>query len=203
MKFKLWLENAENKPNIFLDLDETLVKTTFVPTSMLEDKELVEKINHLGGKIGSDFVTFLRPHAKEFIKELKSFANVFILTNGKRKFQKNIIKLLEIPIKEKNIFGREDYDGSSNKLPQSENSILIDDLSLNTSGVQSKLNAMGINPKYDDEKFEYEPVKNHIKIKIFDLNPFDIIKNSNNKKENFNDKELINILPKIKEMVKK
>ena len=46
MDFKIWLENSEKKPAVFLDLDETLVKTRIVnpnEKTKLKDKKFKNK----------------------------------------------------------------------------------------------------------------------------------------------------------------
>ena len=174
MNFKIWLENLKEKPAVFLDLDETLVRTRIVSKNeetKPEDKLLKNE--------NSTYITTLRPHAIKFINALKEKANVYIFTNGEQKFQEKVIKLHSLPIEKNHIFGRENY----NKVPQSNNFILIDDLEFNTSGVQGKLNALGLNPEYDQKKFEYKPINNFMKIKAFLGDP--------------DDNELLNILPKI------
>lgn len=174
--FKLWFENLEKKPSVFLDLDETLVKTRIVSPNektMPEDKVF---------KYDSDsYATTLRPHAVNFINELKQKADVYIFTHGKQKFQEKVIKLHNLSIDKNHIFGREKYD----KIPKFSNFILVDDLELSTAGAQDKLNALGSFPEYDKENFKYKPINNFIKIKPFFGDP--------------NDNELLNVLPKILE----
>jgi len=174
--FKLWFENLEEKPSVFLDLDETLVKTRIVNTNeKTEPKDKKFKYN-------SDYyITILRPHAVNFINSLKQKANVYIFTHGKQKFQEKVIELHNLPISKKHIFGRENY----NKVPKLNNFILVDDLGLSTAGAQDKLNALGSFPEYDKENFKYKPINNFVNIKPFFGDP--------------NDKELLNVLPKILE----
>lgn len=176
MNFKIWLENSEKKPAVFLDLDETLVKTRIVnphEKTKLKDKKFKNK-NNL-------YVTTLRPHAIKFINLLKQKADVYIFTHGKQKFQEKVIELHNLPIEKNHIFGRENYS----KVPKLNNFILVDDLELSTAGAQDKLNALGSFPEYDKENFKYKPINNFIKIKPFFGDP--------------NDNELLNVLPKILE----
>lgn len=159
MNFKLWFENSESNPIIFLDLDETLVSTQKIPPN----PKNLEEMKNLGGvPVNQSHVSFLRPHAIEFVNNLKAIAKVYILTAGGREFQKNVVKALNIPIDEHDVFGVEDYDliePEHNILPKSKNSILVDDLHHTAPNTMSKLYALNIN---EDR---------HIKVNPFNFNP--------------------------------
>jgi len=146
MNFKLWFENSESNPIIFLDLDETLVSTLGMPSN----PKNLEEMKNLGGvPVNQSHVSFLRPHAIEFVNNLKAIAKVCILTAGRKKFQKNV-------------FGIEDYDlikPENNILPKSENSVLVDDLEHHAPNTMSKLYALNINEH------------RHIKVNPFNFNP--------------------------------
>lgn len=172
--FKLWLKTFKEKPAVFLDLDETLVKTRIVsPNEKINPKDKTFKYDD------DSYITTLRPHTIKFINSLKTKANVYIFTHGNQKFQQKVIELHNLPIHKDHLFGRERY----NKVPQLDNFVLVDDLEFNTSGIQHKLNSLGSFPKYDTENFEYKPVNNFINIKPFLGNP--------------EDNELLKILPEI------
>lgn len=158
INFKTWIENKEESPIIFLDLDETLVSTHKVPTL-----KSPEEIKTLGGVlINNSHASFLRPHAINFVINLKEIAKVCIITAGGSVFQKKVIKALGIPINENDIFGIEDYEflaPEKNELPKSKKSILVDDLDPTAGNTMAKLYALGI----DEDK--------HVKVKPFNFNP--------------------------------
>lgn len=172
--FKLWLEASKEKPAVFLDLDETLVKTRIVQTN-----EEIKSDDKTFKYENDSYITTLRPHAIKFINSLKRKANVYIFTHGKQKFQEKVIELHSLPIHKDHLFGIERYS----KAPKLNNFILVDDLGFNTSGVQHKLNNLGSFPEYDTENFKYKPINNFINIKPFLGDP--------------KDNELLAILPKI------
>ena len=186
--FKLWLENVEENPIIFLDLDETLVSTLKMPSNTKNTDEMIS----LGGvPVNDSYITFLRPHAIDFINKMKLIAKTCILTAGSREFQIKVIKALNIPIDDHNIFGMEDYDliePEDNKLPKSKNSVLVDDLESTSGKTMAKLYALGIN---EDR---------HIKANPFNFNPILAKKLPRFYK---NDDELIKIEPAILNMLKK
>jgi FMN phosphatase YigB (HAD superfamily) len=100
INFKIWIENKEEDLIIFLDLDETLVSTHKIP--LLNNPE---EIKALGGVlINNSYASFLRPHAIDFVNNLKAVAKVCIITAGGSLFQKKVIKALGIPIDENDIF---------------------------------------------------------------------------------------------------
>ena len=186
--FKLWLENAEKYPIIFLDLDETLVSTLKMPSNIKNADEMIS----LGGiPVNNSYITFLRPHAIGFINKMKSIAKTCIITAGGKAFQTKVIKTLNIPIDDHNIFGIEDYDliePEDNKLPKSKNSVLVDNLESTAGKTMAKLYALGIN--------EYR----HIKVNPFNFNPILAKKLPKFYK---NDYELIKIEPVIINILKK
>jgi len=158
INFKTWIENKEENPIIFLDLDETLVSTNKVPP--FKNPEEIKALS--GVLITNSYASFLRPHAIDFVNNLKAIAKVCIITAGGSVFQKKVIKALGIPIDENNIFGIEDYefiDPEENKLPKSKKSILVDDLDPTAGKTMAKLYALGIN---EDR---------HVKVKPFNFNP--------------------------------
>lgn len=159
--FKLWFENSESNPIIFLDLDETLISTLKLPSNTKNVDELIS----LGGiPVDDSYISFLRPHANEFINKMKSIAKTCILTAGSRAFQTKAIKALNIPIEDNHIFCIEDYDldfirPKDNKLPKNKNSVLVDDLDYTAGKTMAKLYAIGI----DEDR--------HIKVNPFNFNP--------------------------------
>lgn len=187
MKFKMWLENYEENPVIFLDLDETLVSTIKMPSNIKNANKMIS----LGGvPVNDSYITFLRSHAIEFVNEMKSIAKTCIITAGKRSFQTEVIKALYIPIDDNNIFGIEDYDltePENNKLPKSKNSVLVDDLESTAGKTMSKLYAIGI----DEDR--------HIKVNPFNFNPILAKKLPKFYK---NDDELLKIIPDIMNIIK-
>jgi len=179
MNFKTWIENKE-EPIIFLDLDETLISTQKV--SFNEKYE--EEMEKLGGvRIEESYISFLRPHAIDFVSNLKSVAKVCIMTAGGSVFQRKVIKALNIPIDENDVFGRRDYQflaPEMNKLPKSKKLILVDDLDPSAGNTMEKLYALGIN----EDK--------HVKVKPFN---FDIFLAKRFPRIFKNDTELLEIQP--------
>ena len=180
MNFKTWIENKEEEPIIFLDLDETLVSTQQVPFDENYEEEMIK----FGGVlIEESYISFLRPHAIDFVNNLKAVAKVCIMTAGGSVFQKKVIKALNIPIDENDVFGRRDYQflaPEMNKLPKSKKSILVDDLDPSAGNTMEKLYALGIN----EDK--------HIKVKPFN---FDIFLLKSFPRIFENDTELLEIQP--------
>jgi hypothetical protein len=152
MRFRKFYEQV-NGNNIYVDLDETLVKTQYLmnasnwlPIHNLSLENLADEFEKRGEKVirfGSDpknewFVTRVRPHAHEFLNVLHGMGEVAILTTGGTEFQAQVVKLHDLPIK--SVYGREQY-GS---LPKSPRSILIDDnWSMQSMGIESKIKAIG------------------------------------------------------------
>ena len=163
--FKNWLlseeylENTNQSPIVFLDLDETLVSTLKMPSNPNNIDELIT----LGGTpINNSHISFLRTHAIEFVNKMKSIAKTYIITAGGKEFQKKVVKALNIPIEQHDVFGIEDYDliePEHNILPKSKNSVLVDDLHHTAPNTMSKLYALNIN---EDR---------HIKVNPFNFNP--------------------------------
>lgn len=190
MNFKQWLENSEESTVVFLDLDETLVSTHKLPSNP-KNADLMRSIG--GVQIQDSYISFLRPHAIDFVNNLKSIARVCIITAGSGSFQKNVIHALKIPINDSDIFGFEDYDisvhrPSENKLPKSKNSVLVDDLNYDEPKTMEKLHAIGI----DEDK--------HIKVSPFKLDPIIATRFPNVFK---NDDELLKIEPKVVNILRK
>jgi len=108
-----------NAHTIFVDLDDTLVKS--MPLEYFRSKNS----QNANGKIfdwnNTKQITFLRPYAKELINHCKKLADTCIFTHGHNHFQKEVISVLNLPIK--CLYGREDY----HKVPKTRNAILIDD----------------------------------------------------------------------------
>lgn len=164
--FKQWMENLIAQNIVFVDLDETLVKTSYLVNANLnlykkerilsrdvpsDPKIKARDHENNGGKIiklqesennweNTWFVTYLRPGAIEFIKALYARAKVCILTSGGKEFQTRVIQVHNIPIPEHNIYGKFNYED----VPQSPYAVLVDDLEETTSGVYGKLQAIGV-----------------------------------------------------------
>lgn len=162
--FKTWLEEDE-KGFIFVDLDETLVLTRYLINANntlfsreqrlsgeypRDPKTLAKLHSENGGTVikinqseddwaNNWFVTYRRPGAIEFIESIKPLTQVFILTSGGKPFQTNVIKIHKIPIAENQILGRQEYG----QVPQNPKSVLVDDLTPQTSGAKNKLQAIG------------------------------------------------------------
>lgn len=142
---------------IFIDLDETLwhgVRPhdahTFLPVSQqaaylrMEEFEQLEFWEAHGQDIvveeayGGYVVNMLRPQARDFIRRCKALANTAILTYGDSEVQYPIWNAHGLPnIK---IFAYQDL----NNLPQSSNSILIDNWNSGHPHCHHKLISLGI-----------------------------------------------------------
>ena len=133
---------------INLDMDETLVysrrvegrpKLATLPGAIVFEDD----IDHVA------WVTFLRPGAKEFIATCQQLAPTNILTAGSKRFQTLILEkhgITTIPI-----FGREDY-ALIGHMPKTILHILIDDLDIETMGVQAKIQALCPDLYYESDE---------------------------------------------------
>lgn len=161
MNFKLWLEGSGGPPVVFLDLDGTLVSTHRTPPNPRN----ADLMRSLGGvPVRGSHISFLRPHAVEFVNKLKSVARVCVITAGSGGFQRDVVRALGIPVDGPDVFGLEDYDltvrrPSENGLPKSGNSVLVDDLDHDEPKTMEKLHAIGI----DEDR--------HVKVAPFAFDP--------------------------------
>ncbi len=219
ISFKLWLEQEDaQQPIVFVDLDETLIKTQFLRDAVTRwavnsdnvsydyftknpnefenyQKKMFESLKKLSPiLIGSvsdpnnSYVSLLRPHAIDFVKSLKPF-RVCALTSGKKDFQQDIINRQNIPFD--NVYGREDI--KTGNVSKSKIAVLVDDLSPTTSGIQSKMIAMGI---LQQETNDFDDESNQDVNKIY--NHFVQVKAWNG---DSNDGELTAKLSEVKEKI--
>lgn len=188
---------------IYVDLDETLVCTKlFLTGSNFLSPDLQEEFrkNYLfpnklkaiyeqaGEQVIGDYVTRLRPFALPFCETLLTLAPTVVLTNGITNFQKQVIKLHKIPIKE--VYGRDNY----HNVPPSSNGILIDNDNLTSGNMQNKLKAIGFTKRVTTHKFS-QMGSFIITDRIVNVKPWF--------GDDFDDQELMNILPKIERLVNK
>jgi hypothetical protein len=175
--------NKFKTPIVYLDFDETLVRTTQLVSQLHEwalrkyrknisdSRNVINMVKNDEAKYQDEmmtdlkelnpivfdhasikYISLLRPHVFDFISELSEY-KVAILTAGKKEFQQNIAVKQNLPIHE--IYGKFEY----NQIPKSKNCILVDDLDINTVGVNSKLKAMGIESPEDSSASNH-----HVKV---------------------------------------
>jgi len=213
--FKNWCEIKESSfetPIVYLDFDETLVRTTQLESFVYDwafkkynqtdrkkynqtdrkillnavkndflkyQEEMTNDLKELNPFVfdhpSGKYISLLRPHVFDFISALSEY-RIAILTAGKKEFQQNILSKYNLPISV--IYGKFEY----NQIPPCNNCILVDDLDINTIGVNLKLKAMGIeNP---DPEENHLASNHHVKV-----DPWFGDKN---------DTGLLNIIPEIK-----
>ena len=124
--------------NIFLDLDETLINTQYCRDSDKEYKEnTMGKYNAEEYEVfdfdmhGYTYMPFLRPSAAAIISICESFVgagNVKMATAATRDYALEIVNHYKFPIKEENIYTREDiYHGDRvSEEWEGDNNVLID-----------------------------------------------------------------------------
>jgi hypothetical protein len=164
--FKQFFEMISNNPAFFVDFDETLVSSNRVNKFNDELQELIDDqdVNkYLFEDRGQNWVSFLRPHAIEFLNELKKLGNVYILTAGAKEFQLPIKKYFHMPISDDHVFGPNQYF----EVPYFKNAFLIDNLHFHASDIIDKLTVMGHAPEYSDQDNEYIENDRHIQVKPF------------------------------------
>ena len=185
--FKKFLETIDQKQTFFVDFDETLVSTNKINNFDEELNDLLEDENvskYIFNHKGQNMVSFLRPHAIEFLTELKKLGKVYILTAADKEFQLPIKNYFKIPINDNDVFGISEYS----HVPYHRNSYLIDNLDFHQSDIIDKLTAMGHPPEYSEKDYDYVENDRHIKVKPFHFHHV------------HTDRELINLLNFIKQL---
>jgi hypothetical protein len=124
---------------IFFDVDGTLVHS-IVPW---DDNHRTKLLKNGYREATWGYYTKARPHAKEL---LEAFPQARILTSGGTDFQRDVLRVLELPVCPERVYGRGLYE----KVPQCPDAILVDDLWLSTLGVQQKLEALGFTERNED-----------------------------------------------------
>ncbi len=126
---------------IFLDMDETLVRTYFNPPEQV--KILVGEwgLNnaHRAEIMGHQVHIIKRPHAEEFIAECRKLAPTHILTAGGTKFQMNVLEQVGLINEVHRVYGIDSYQ----IVPRNPKSILVDNMPYNSQIVMEKLIAIG------------------------------------------------------------
>lgn len=128
---------------IFVDLDETLVRTLCpdygdkIPEGT---PETATRVKRDGSE--SKYYSIIRPGAEEFLKQLRTLANkVYILTSGGTAIQSQVISRLGLDKYVDGVFGSDRYT----KVPKGGITILIDDSNPRGRGVRTKMvDAMGV-----------------------------------------------------------
>ena len=123
---------------IFIDIDETVVHS--VPCIDLWGKA-PKGYETLKSPKGHGYASMLRPHAKEFIKELQELGDVAFLTAGVTSFQEVVLEthgIKGIPIYGRDTLGTKKFDGDF---------ILIDDKDDRDMNMFNKLKTTGAIPE--------------------------------------------------------
>ena len=138
---------------IYVDLDETLVKTSnFRAITTHKDAVVIDDV----------YSSVLRPGTRQFLKRLRKLTDkTYILTTGLSEFQRRVIYAHQIDDLIDGLYGRDEYP----KIRQNKFCLLIDDLPIDTMGVLLKLNAMGLNTDGDPDYGELS--KHYMNIEPF------------------------------------
>jgi TFIIF-interacting CTD phosphatase-like protein len=140
-----------NKPNLVLDLDETLVKSIInfkvFDTSFKGDF----KLN------GNVYNVYFRNNVENFIDEMFEYFDIYIYSNGTQDYVINVINMFRNKNKIKNIFARKDLNENMIKSLLkynlvTKNTLIIDDR-LDIWDKESVKRVLCI------KKFEYHPFK--------------------------------------------
>lgn len=171
---------------IVWDLDETLVSSQYasdINSRKFAEEHYGQNWDYTNLEVGKNesYVTFLRGWAQEIIsfsKHLVGVDNVYILSMGTRDYVRPLNKLLNLGIKDENIYGREDIataQDERNAHPEFfyKNCILLDNenYAYHTDGFYNKVSFLHnlpenkfveipdfdvrfFNPKDDDDYFD-------------------------------------------------
>jgi hypothetical protein len=141
------------RPDIYIDVDETLVWTARVSYH----PELVKLPEHKIIKSHiADYISFLRPGAKELINECQKLGNTAILTSGDGPFQTEVLAA-------HGITGVKVYGRGTQTLPAAPTKVLIEDLDICTMGAQDKLHLLLRDADIDHWGRIEEPLPDEVK----------------------------------------
>lgn len=118
---------------IWLDLDDTLIKSFYIENDIFyDDLKNSKQTKHHRNECHTGYLTFLRPIGDEIIKyskELVGSENVYILTAASRNYALDIVREMVINISFSNIMTRDELDEFRvDRVKQEGTNILIDDL---------------------------------------------------------------------------
>lgn len=145
------VEYDKDKPTVFVDLNETLI------TSLLWSD--VQKATRLGvptprpGVKVQNYVHWLRPDAEQFLQELSGRGyQLFILTNGPKGYQKEVVEQLGLSKYVLQVLGRQNYDPrklecTTKSIPRPTYFVLFDDADLDDDERRSILKLKGLGLK--------------------------------------------------------
>jgi hypothetical protein len=175
---------------IFLDVDESLLASHRVydwEQSLLKAPNAKPFTNR-----NDQWVTFLRPGAHELIAGCQEIAPTAVLTSGDKIFQEGVLRLhgiTSLPV-----FGRDEM----RELPKSQLSILVDDLEIPMSGMQSKMEALCPDmPRGEFNRIEPDP-KRFVLVRV---TPW-IGPNRHSSKDPWQDTGLSKALATVRELVR-
>lgn len=133
MNFAEWFRRRETI-KIFVDFDHTLVNVIPKSSDYYQGEKFDVPCNY---DVEGEFVAYVRPGAREFMKALEVMGDVAILTFGLTENQKSIAQIvgLDYPV-----YGRDQYD----QVPKSTDGYLVDDRGFMDSLTQYKMHAIGI-----------------------------------------------------------
>ena len=147
-------------PTVFVDLDATLVCT--------RQLKLFEAVHAKEKQFWYSFRRFgtsARPGAHEFLGSLHEHYEIHILTYGYSKFQKRVLKELNLLEHISEVYGVDNWD----TLARPERFVLIDDMPRNSILIRHKMDWLGKNKFCMSEKeFDLILDKHHIQCDPFE-----------------------------------
>lgn len=136
---------ARANPSIYVDLDETLVHS--IKRSHVEEEELQRLYDESNGHaiVMSDYITFLRPGAEEFLQSISSMGTLYLCTAASKSYAAEILEEFGLTSYFDDIFARDAIHGRA-KRSQSGPTVLIDNLPTGSSDIRAKLRFIGVPP---------------------------------------------------------
>lgn len=166
---------ARSNPSIFIDLDETLAHS--IKRSHIEEEELQKLYDESNGHaiVMSDYITFLRPGAEEFLQSVSAMGTLYLCTAASKSYATEILEEFGLSSYFADIFARDAIHGRSKRSQQGP-VVLVDNLPSEASDIRTKLRFIGIpsyttplgtDPKEDLEKQRSYYSRFHIQVPEF------------------------------------
>ncbi len=147
---------------VFVDLDATLVCTRQL--KLFEGAHAPEKHFWYGFH---RFGTSARPGAHDFLSSLREHYEIHILTYGNSKFQKRVLKELNLLKHIGEVYGVDNWD----TLAKPERFVLIDDMPRDSILIRHKMDWLGKNKfRMTEKEFESILDRHHIQCAAFEGN---------------------------------
>ncbi len=185
----------EDKRRVFfVDLDETLICSELAS----DTQRRLEHGYHLPEAIplikssptievrGENYVIVPRPHVSEFIESLNNMGDVYILTSSDPEYANKIVDVLNISAQ---VLSTRDFEASSPEQMEDPNRgpgsikrligdvefVLIDDLPLDCSGMNRKMNLLGVEDSQDHGKYSVQVKRWVLGGRFFDPNDTELL----------------------------